>query len=106
MKGVICMAFDACMLACMASEINATGAGGRIEKIYQPERDEIIFQMRTTSGGKRILINGGVNNPRIHFTSVAKENPAQAPPVIEYLSHALCFLAKQYTLPRPIAVPI
>ncbi len=73
------MAFDACMLACIVSEINKIGAGGRIEKIYQPERDEIILQMRTTAGGKRLLINGGVNNPRIHFTSVQKENPSQAP---------------------------
>ncbi len=73
------MAFDACMLALAACEINSIGAGGRIEKIYQPERDEIILQMRTTAGGKRLLINGGVNNPRIHFTSVQKENPAQAP---------------------------
>ena len=73
------MAFDACMLACVITEINNVGAGGRIEKVYQPERDEIIFQMRTTDGGKRLLINGGSNNPRIHFTSVQKENPAQAP---------------------------
>lgn len=73
------MAFDACMLACVIAEINNVGAGGRIEKVYQPERDEIIFQMRTTDGGKRLLINGGSNNPRIHFTSVQKENPAQAP---------------------------
>ena len=67
------------MLAAVVSEINTIGAGGRIEKIYQPERDEIILQMRTTLGGKRLLINGGSNNPRIHFTSVQKENPAQAP---------------------------
>lgn len=73
------MAFDACMLAAVVSEINNIGAGGRIEKIYQPERDEIILQMRTLAGGKRLLINGGSNNPRIHFTAVQKENPAQAP---------------------------
>jgi len=73
------MAFDACMLACVAKEINSIGGGGRVEKIYQPEHDEIVLLMRTTMGGKRLLINGGVNNPRIHFTSVIKENPAQAP---------------------------
>ena len=73
------MAFDACMLAAVITEINNIGAGGRIEKIYQPERDEIILQMRTLAGGKRLLINGGSNNPRIHFTTAQKENPAQAP---------------------------
>lgn len=73
------MAFDACLLACIAKEINAIGAGGRIEKIYQPERDEIILQMRTRDGGKRLLINAGSNNPRICFTNTTKENPMQAP---------------------------
>ena len=37
---------------------------------------------------------------------VATEKPAQAPPVIVYLSQALCFLVNANTLPRPIAVPI
>ncbi len=73
------MAFDACMLYCITKEINKTASGGRIEKIYQPEKDEIILQMRTREGGKRLLINAGSNIPRISFTAVQKENPMQAP---------------------------
>ena len=73
------MAFDACFLYCITNEINGIAAGGRIEKIYQPERDEIILQMRTREGGKRLLINAGSSNPRICFTTAAKENPMQAP---------------------------
>lgn len=73
------MAFDACFLACIINEINAVAAGGRIEKIHQPERDEIILQMRTRDGGKKLLINAGANNPRISFTNIQRENPMQAP---------------------------
>ena len=73
------MAFDACFLYCIINEINSTARGGRIEKIYQPERDEIILQMRTREGGKRLLINAGSNNPRISFSTAQKENPMQAP---------------------------
>ncbi len=73
------MAIDACFLYCISKEINNIASGGRIEKIYQPERDEIILQMRTREGGKRLLINAGSNNPRISFTSIQKENPMQAP---------------------------
>ena len=51
------MAFDACLLYALINEINNVAGGGRIEKIYQPERDEIILQMRTHRGGKRLLIN-------------------------------------------------
>ena len=73
------MAFDAGMLACVVHEIKSVAEGGRIEKIYQPEKDEIILQMRTMVGGKRLLINAGSNCPRMSFTSAQRENPMQAP---------------------------
>ena len=73
------MAFDACLLSALINEINNIAAGGRIEKIYQPERDEIVLQMRTFTGGKRLLINAGSNHPRMGFTEIIKENPMQAP---------------------------
>ena len=73
------MAFDAGMLACVIHEIKSVAEGGRIEKIYQPEKDEIILQMRTVMGGKRLLINAGSNCPRMSFTSAQRENPMQAP---------------------------
>ena len=72
------MAFDAGMLACMVHEIRTVALGGRIEKVMQPERDEILLQLRSTEGGKRLLINAGTG-PRIGFTEQTRENPAQAP---------------------------
>ncbi len=82
------MAFDAGMLACTLSEIRKTALGARIEKVYQPERDEIVLQMRSFEGGRRLCINAGSNNPRIGFTTSVKENP-QNPPM-------LCMLLRKY----------
>lgn len=82
------MAFDAGMLACALSELKGAALGARIEKVYQPERDEIILQMRSFEGGKRLLINAGSNNPRIGFTEIPKENP-QNPPMF-------CMLLRKY----------
>jgi len=73
------MAFDAGMLASSVSEIKKYALGGRIEKISQPERDEIVIQLRTLLGGRKILINAGSNNPRIGFSALQKENPAVPP---------------------------
>ena len=73
------MAFDAGMLSCSLYEIQQESLGARIEKVYQPERDEIILQIRSKSGGKRLLINAGANNPRIGFSSQQKENPQNPP---------------------------
>ena len=82
------MAFDAGMLACTLSEIRRVALGARIEKVYQPEKDEIVLQMRSFEGGRRLCINAGSNNPRIGFTSITRENP-QNPPM-------LCMLLRKY----------
>ena len=73
------MAFDAGMLACAVHEITVTATGARIEKVYQPEKDTIVLQMRTFAGGKRLLINAGSNNPRLGFSDQAMENPPTPP---------------------------
>ena len=82
------MAFDSGMLACALSEIGKLALGARVEKVYQPERDEIIIQMRSLEGEKRLLINAGSNNPRICFSSIKRENP-QNPPTF-------CMLLRKY----------
>ena len=82
------MAFDAGMLACVIAEIRQKALGARIEKVFQPERDEIVLQMRSLEGGKRLLINAGSNNPRIGFTTEQKENP-MTPPM-------LCMLLRKH----------
>ena len=73
------MAFDAGMLSAVINEIKTLSGGARIEKVYQPSRDEIIIQMRSFEGGKRLLINAGGNNPRIGFTEATRENPQNPP---------------------------
>ena len=82
------MAFDAGFLACVGEEIRRVGLGGRIEKVYQPERDTVVLQMRTFAGGNRLLINAGSANPRVGFTGIALENP-QNPP-------QFCVLLRKY----------
>ena len=82
------MAFDAGMLACVINEIKTLSGGARIEKVYQPSRDELVLQMRSYEGGKRLLINAGGNNPRIGFTDTPRENP-QNPPMF-------CMLLRKY----------
>ncbi|MBQ2757249.1 MAG: NFACT family protein, partial [Clostridia bacterium] len=73
------MAFDAGFLAAVAAEIEKTAIGAAVEKIYQPERDTVVLQMRTFEGGKRLLINAGSSNPRIGFTEIPLENPQNPP---------------------------
>lgn len=82
------MAFDAGMLACVIAEIREKSLGARVEKVFQPERDEIVLQMRSIEGGKRLTINAGSNTPRLAFTTEQKENPATPP--------MLCMLLRKH----------
>ena len=82
------MAFDAGMLACVIAEIREKSLGARVEKVFQPERDEIVLQTRSLEGGKRLVINAGSNTPRIGFTAEQKENP-MTPPM-------LCMLLRKH----------
>ncbi|MBQ8415751.1 MAG: NFACT family protein [Clostridia bacterium] len=82
------MAFDAGMLAAAACEVRKKSLGARIEKVFQPERDEIVLQMRSPEGGKRLLIIAGSSAPRFGFTAEQKENP-MTPPM-------LCMLLRKH----------
>lgn len=73
------MAFDAGMLAFVLKEINEKCAGGRVEKVYQPARDEFIFIIRRAKDTNRLLMNAGSRCPRVSLTYEKAENPAKAP---------------------------
>lgn len=73
------MAFDAGMLASVITEIKNEALGAKIEKIHQPEKEQLILIMRSRDGGRRLLIDAGSNNPRLGFTFTQKENPMSPP---------------------------
>ncbi len=73
------MAFDAAMLSCVIDEIKKEILGAKVEKIHQPQKDQLVIVTRAVSGGKKLLIDAGSNNPRIGFTYVSRENPPVPP---------------------------
>ena len=54
--------------------------GGRVEKIHQPSREEIIIAIRTRQGGKKLFISANAGSARVHITEKAVDNP-QTPPM-------------------------
>ncbi len=73
------MAFDAGIMRAVSRRIEKECLEGRVEKIYQPERDEIVFLIRVGGGERRLLINAGSACPRLTLTSQKTENPATPP---------------------------
>lgn len=72
------MAFDGIYLYSLIQELKSSMINLKIDKINQPEKDEVILTLRGKEQ-KRLLISASSNCPRIHFTSLVKENPKQAP---------------------------
>lgn len=73
------MALDTLALQCITEELKNTIIGGRIEKVYQPERDEITLNIRTYTDSYKLTISASPTNPRIHFSSFNKNNPPTPP---------------------------
>lgn len=73
------MALDGIYLSLLAREFNKTLESARVDRIMQPERDEIDIVFRLRGGSARLLLSASANNPRVHFTSHNKENPASPP---------------------------
>ncbi len=74
------MAIDSLTLTAALRELSADLTGARIDKIQQPERDVLLFTVRTpASGNKKLLISAGTGSARLHFTSIGRENPASPP---------------------------
>ena len=73
------MAFDGVFLHNLINEIRDNLIDGKIDKINQPEKDEIIITVRKNRINTKLLLSSSPNFPRIHFTEINKENPLKAP---------------------------
>ena len=79
------MAFDASFTAAIVKEISELSSGARVEKLFQPTRDSLLFVLRCDGrdGGRavtrRLLIDGGTTSARITFTEAEVENPKVPP---------------------------
>ena len=61
------MPLDAVTLRAVLGELDEGLAGGRIEKVYQPDREEVVLAVRGRGGAKRLLISVAASAPRIHL---------------------------------------
>ena len=73
------MAFDTLCVKKIVEELNSTIIGGRIDKVHQPEKDELMIGIRTFEGGFKLVLSASANNARVHFSDVSKENPKTPP---------------------------
>lgn len=72
------MAFDGIVIANLAKELNTLLTGGRIVKIAQPEKDELILSIKQYDTYK-LFLSADASLPLVYLTETSKPNPMTAP---------------------------
>ncbi len=73
------MALDGIVMANLAAEMKDRLEGGKIAKIAQPEKDELLFTVKNQKNTWRLLISASASLPLIYFTEANKPSPMTAP---------------------------
>ena len=73
------MALDGIFLSSLLTDLKESIVDSKIDKINQPEKDEIILQLRKNRSNIKLLISASSQFSRLHITNIQKENPLKAP---------------------------
>jgi predicted ribosome quality control (RQC) complex YloA/Tae2 family protein len=83
------MAFDGLVVHAISDELSSKLVGGKIDKVYQPENDEIVLHIRNNKENFKLVLSASASNPRVYISkSYKKENPINAP--------MFCMLLRKY----------
>jgi len=72
------MALDGAFLHIVKKELGHL-IGGRVDKISQPSREEVVIAFRTHGGNCKLLISASAGSARVHITKKSIENPKVPP---------------------------
>jgi len=73
------MPFDGVATKCIINELNEKLIGARIQNIYMPEKDEVIFTLRNLGTNYKLVVSVNPSCSRIHLTTYKKTNPKKPP---------------------------
>ncbi|MCD7827160.1 MAG: NFACT family protein [Clostridiales bacterium] len=82
------MALDGIYLNLLSAELKEALIGAKVDKIYQTQKVELVFTLRSRNGVYRLLMSASGNAPRLHLTVRQIENPANPP--------MLCMLLRKH----------
>ena len=73
------MSLDGIFLNSIINDLYKKLIGGRVDKIYQPDKNEIVLSIRSKGENYKLLITAISNSPRLHLTNVIRQNPSEPP---------------------------
>lgn len=82
------MAFDGIVTFAMVKELQSQLLFGKIDKVYQPQLEELVFVVHTKEGNKKLLVSAQSNSSRVHLIEEMPQNPPQP--------YAFCMLLRKH----------
>ncbi|WHY58170.1 Rqc2 family fibronectin-binding protein [Peribacillus simplex] len=73
------MSFDGLFTKAMTEEIASLLKGGRINKVHQPYKNEVILVVRAGGKNHKLLLSAHPSYSRVQMTEESYENPKEAP---------------------------
>lgn len=73
------MPLDGISAKCLALELSTRLGDARVDRIYQPDRFDILMILRRGSENLRLILSANPSAPRLHLTSESRDNPAEPP---------------------------
>lgn len=73
------MSMDGLSLYSAMNELNKRLAGGKIDKIQQTDKEELLLMVRSLGQTYRLLINASAADNRVQLTELKKQAPSEAP---------------------------
>ena len=84
------MALDSSVLCALKNEFIQKLTGARVEKVYQPERDEIVISIRNFKDTYKLLLCAHSSFARVGLINATKDNPDTPPLFCMLLRKHLC----------------
>ncbi len=73
------MSYDGVVTCAMTQELRKELIQGKIEKIYQPEPDQLLLSVHTAAGRRKLFVSASGNHSGVYLTETSPENPVQPP---------------------------
>jgi len=84
------MSYDGIVTRAVVNELRDKILGGRVDKIYQHEKDELTITIYSKGINQKLLVSASSNTPRLYLTRLAFKNP-DTPPMF-------CMLLRKYLI--------
>jgi len=83
------MAYDGILISALVYELQEKITNSKIDKIHQPEPDELIIQLRSKLGKSKLYISVNSSMPHVSLVDEKRENPLKPPMFVMLLRKLL-----------------